>query len=128
MRSERGLSEAISPFEKRIGVKILEAKKGYAKTYLKITEEHLNAMGVAHGGAIFTLADAAFANAANYGSEEAVAIQANISFMKPTRKGENLTAEAVKVSESRKIGFYNITVTSEQRAIAFFTGVVYRIK
>ena len=47
------------------GVELLETGNGYAKARMEIKPEHLNGGGVCQGGAIFTLADLAFAAATN---------------------------------------------------------------
>lgn len=47
------------------GVELLETGNGYAKARMLIKPEHLNGGGVCQGGAIFTLADLAFAAATN---------------------------------------------------------------
>lgn len=44
---------------------IESASRDYAKVSMPLTENHKNGMGVAHGGAIFSLADVAFGAAAN---------------------------------------------------------------
>ena len=66
--------------------KLLEAKDGYAKVSMKIEKNHTNALGFAHGGAIFSLADYAFAHACNYGDNVAVAVQVSINFLKTQRR------------------------------------------
>ncbi|MDD3792515.1 MAG: PaaI family thioesterase, partial [Candidatus Bathyarchaeota archaeon] len=55
-----------------LGIKVLEVKDGYCKVTMKIEKIHTNALGFTHGGAIFTLADYAFAQACNYGDNVAV--------------------------------------------------------
>ena len=113
-------------FGKLVGVQIIEVKEGYAKASLKITRDHSNALGVTHGGAIFTLADCAFAQAVNFGERTAVAIQVSINFLNPSYEGDILTAEAVRVLESKKIGLYNVKVTGrENKLIAIFSGTAY---
>ncbi len=113
-------------FGKLVGIKIIDVKDGYAKASLKVTRNHVNLTGVAHGGAIFTLADCAFSEAANFGEKEAVAIQADINFLKPSFEGDILTAEAVRMSEGKKFGLYQITVYKVGKIIAVFSGRVYR--
>ena len=44
---------------------IEEATREYARVSMPITENNKNGMGLAHGGAIFALADVAFGAAAN---------------------------------------------------------------
>ena len=51
---------------------IEEVSREYARVTMPITENHKNGMGVAHGGAIFSLADVAFGCAANAGNDHGV--------------------------------------------------------
>ena len=52
-------------FAANAGAELLEIKEGYGRARMLITPEHLNGGGVCQGGAIFTLADLAFAAAVN---------------------------------------------------------------
>ena len=52
-------------FATGIGIELLEVKEGYARARMEVSERHLNAAGVMQGGAIFTLADYAFAACSN---------------------------------------------------------------
>ncbi|MEA3401677.1 MAG: PaaI family thioesterase [Armatimonadota bacterium] len=107
------------------GVEILELQPGYARTALTIEDRHLNSVGILQGGAIFTLADLAFAMACNSGGRVAVAINTNLSFLKATRSG-SLVAEATEVSRSRRISTCTVRVTDEAgELIALFQGTAY---
>jgi acyl-CoA thioesterase len=115
-------------FREFLGIKVLEVKDGYSKVSLKITKEHTNFLGAAHGGAIFTLADCAFAEAVNFGDELAVAVQVSINFLRPSSEGDILTAEASKVSEGKTFALYNITVSKEDKLVALFSGLAYKLQ
>ena len=115
-------------FRELIGIKVLDTKDNYSKMSLKITKEHTNFLGATHGGAIFTLADCAFAAAANSGDTPAVAVQVSINYLKPSSEGDTLTAEASKVSEGRTFALYNITVTKEDKLVALFSGLAYKLQ
>ncbi len=109
-----------------LGIELLEAVDGMAKAKLEIKEEHLNMISIAHGGAIFSLADYTFAAASNSHGNIAVAINASISFIKAAGKG-TLIAEAFEVSRNHKLATYNINITnSAKELIASFQGMVYR--
>jgi acyl-CoA thioesterase len=113
-------------FSKNIGIELLEVHWGYAKAKLKITEFHLNQAGVAHGGAIFTLADFAFAVASNSFGKVSLAINTSISFIHAGKLGDELIAEAKLVDESNRLGTYEVIITNGEKKIAFFTGTVYK--
>ncbi|WP_406661421.1 PaaI family thioesterase [Methanolobus sp. ZRKC3] len=110
------------------GVEITEITAGYAKAEMIIENRHLNVLGTVHGGALFTLADTAFAVASNAHGNVAVAINANMSFVKAVGEG-HLYAEAKETSINPKISTYDVTIRNEEGdTIAIFTGMAYRKK
>ncbi|MDP2217912.1 MAG: PaaI family thioesterase [Methanolobus sp.] len=110
------------------GMHLKEVSSGYAKAEMRIEKRHLNVLGSVHGGTIFTLADMAFAAASNSHGTAAVAINADISFVKAVGEGY-LFAEAKETSINPKIATYTVDVTNENGdTIAIFTGMAYRKK
>ncbi len=113
-------------FREMLDINVIEVKDGYAKLSLKITKNHTNSLGAAHGGTIFALADCAFAEAANYGDNVAVAIQVSINFLRPASEGDILTAEATRISDGKTLGLYHVTILKGKKKIAFFSGLAYK--
>ena len=108
------------------GVEIVEVRPGYCRASLAIEEKHMNAANVVQGGAIFTLADLAFAVASNSHGQMALAINVNISFLKSVSAGM-LYAVATEVTEPARLGAYDVLVTSDEgEIVARFNGMVYR--
>lgn len=115
-------------FARHAGLELLEVAPGYAKVKMEIKNYHFNGVKTVHGGAIFTLADFAFAAASNSHGRVAVGINATMSYMKAAISGV-LFAEAREVSLNHKLGTYLINITDEQQdLIAVFQGTVYRKK
>ncbi len=113
-------------FAKNAGIKLIDASPGYAKAEMKIGEKHLNAAGVVQGGAIFTLADFAFAVASNAHGKLSLAIDAEISFFKAESSG-TLTALATEISLHNKLGTYLVDILNENNErVAHFKGTVFR--
>jgi len=109
-------------------VTLLEIQPGYAKAELVISDKHLNGVDITHGGAIFTLADLAFAVASNSHGTVAVGVSATISYLKATNQG-TLTAEAREIALNSKLATYQVEVRDEdQDLVAIFQGTVYRKK
>lgn len=107
------------------GVELVDAAQDYAVCKLRITENHYNAGGVVQGGAIFTLADTAFAIACNSRENLTVAINNNISFLKSTR-GDTLFATARLVSASNRVCTYEVDVKDNLgELISRMTGTGY---
>ena len=124
--------EAIKDFFKRdqyarlSGIELVSAEPGHAIARMPVKAHHLNAIGGVQGGAIFTLADFAFAVASNTRGNVAVAINVSITFMKTVSTGV-LQAEAREISHNPKLGTYTVNVTDDHNTlIAVFQGLVYR--
>ncbi|MCL4352585.1 MAG: hotdog fold thioesterase [Firmicutes bacterium] len=66
-------------FGEELGVVIDRADPGQVIAHLPITDKHLNQHGTAHGGVIFTLADAVFARANNIHGIPAVALDTSMT-------------------------------------------------
>jgi acyl-CoA thioesterase len=108
------------------GIEIVEVRKGYCRACLHIEDKHLNAANVVQGGALFTLADLAFAVASNSHGQLALAINVNISFLKSVSSG-TLYATATELDEPKRLGAYDVMITDEQgHIVARFNGMVYR--
>ena len=89
---------------------------------------HLNGLKTVQGGAIFTLADFAFAVACNSHGTMAVALEVSIVFMKAATTG-TLWAEAREKSKNFKVGLYIVeSRTTQGELVAQFQGVAYRKK
>ncbi len=116
-------------FADHVGIELLEVSKGRAKAKMQIKEHHLNGVNIAHGGAIFSLADLAFAVASNSHKTVALSINVSISYLKASVAGDTLIAEANEVSLNPKLATYEVRVTDEVNdIIAIFLGTVYRKK
>ncbi len=110
------------------GIELIKVKQGYAAAEMKITDKHLNATGIVQGGAIFTLADLAFAAASNSYGTITLGVNANISYFNPA-KGKILTAEAQEVNADSKLSNYCVDIFDENEVhIARFNAVGYRKK
>ncbi len=100
------------------GAEILEVGEGYALCRMPITARHRNARGAVMGGAVFTLADFAFAVAANHEVPSTVTLNANINFL-ASPKGDEMFAEARAVKVGRSSCCYRVQVKDgEGRAVA----------
>jgi acyl-CoA thioesterase len=107
------------------GVRLEEARPGYARASLRIRDGHLNGADVVQGGAVFTLADLAFAVACNSHGTLALAVDVTISFLRPTRSG-TLVAEAFEVARSRRLSRCEVKVVDGAgEAVALFHGTAF---
>lgn len=85
------------------GCKIVEANEERTVCDMEITEALLNARGGVMGGAIFTLADFAFAVASNYSGVPSVTVECNIRYF-PPRRGISLQPYARQTKKAIPLG------------------------
>ena len=86
-----------SEFAQLLGMEITEAFDGYARVVMDCTGKN-SPRGVAHGGAVFALADQAFGIAANCGEVDCVAVSVHIQYISPA--SGSLVAVANRVAEN----------------------------
>ena len=93
-----------------------------------VTDKHLNGGGVCQGGALFTLADLAFAAVANSRNLLTLSLNANITFLRAVSSGY-VYAEAVETFNHAKVPFIEVRITDEEGCpVAVFTSSGYRKK
>ena len=115
-------------FAEHSGIRLIAVGNGSAQAEMDVSDYHLNGLGITNGGAIFTLADIAFAAASNSHENDAVAIHADISFFKASKSGK-MIAKATEVHRNRKLATYQIDVFDEEgRLIASMQGTAYQKK
>lgn len=118
---------ASDPFARHLGIELIEVAPGYAKVGMDIRPEFETIHEVTHGGAIFSLADAAFAVASNAGNRVSLALNMNITYHQGTRAGDRLTAEAREKHAGGRTATYLIEVRDQREAlVATVQAVVYR--
>lgn len=94
------------------GIEILEAGPGRSKVGLTLTPRHRNAAGAVMGAVYFTMADFAFAVAANFGHGITVTTSSEIHFLTGTR-GTALFAETACLKEGSHICLYRTEVKDD---------------
>ncbi|MGB9299916.1 MAG: hydroxyphenylacetyl-CoA thioesterase PaaI [Anaerolineae bacterium] len=110
-----------------LGIELLEMGPGSSLLSMVVRDDMFNFNGLAHGGAIFSLADAAFAVASNSHGVTAVALNMEISYLRTVPSGTRLLAEATEEHLGRRTALYHITVSTEDGdLVASCHGVVYR--
>ena len=110
-----------------LGIEVVDLAPGHARTELTITEDLLNFHGTPHGGALYSLADAAFAAASNSHGETAFALETNISYLEAVDVGERIAAVAEETHIAGRTAEYEVEVVdAEGERIATFRGRVYR--
>ena len=109
------------------GMVLDEFGDGSASCSVELGEGHRNANGGIMGGVMFTLADFAFAVAANNKHMPTVAQQVSINYLNAAKSGR-LTAKASCIKDGRSTCVYNVDVTDDSgRDIARFTATGFKL-
>ncbi len=103
---------------------------GHGRASLTVTEDMLNFHGITQGGVVFALGDMAFGAASNSRGQTSVALNVTMSFLKATKPGDLLVAEAKELQASGPTALYDIDVRDARtgEAVARGQGLVYRKK
>lgn len=114
-------------FGKSNHMKLETVREGYAEAVMEITGSSCNAVGTVQGGAIFTLADLAFAGASNSYGDKCVAMSAAASFIRPG-SGKKLYAEAKEISKGKRSCVMDVEVRNDEGKLTAkfqFTGFFF---
>lgn len=116
-------------FSKWMGIRLIEVREKYCLIEMPVKPEMINGLRTVHGGITFSLADSALAFSSNNTNEASVALNCIVNFTKAVRMGDTLTAESVLISDTRKTGVYDISITNQHKTlVATFRGTVYKIE
>lgn len=113
------------PLARLLNIRLIDVDEGYALCEMDFTEAMENIYGSAHGGAIFSLIDEAFEISSNSHDNVAVALNMNVTYMKPPKKNSTLTAESREIHRTRRTASYYITVRNGEDLIAVCQALVY---
>lgn len=94
------------------GVVLRDLGDGWSECGMALDGRYRDARDNVTGGAIFTLADLAFAAAANHRHSPTVTQSVSVHYLRATR-GSRLTARAVCVSDGERSCVYDIAVTDD---------------
>ena len=93
------------------GMKLVEAREGYAKVSVAVEERFLNAHNIGHGVLLFAAADAAFALSVN-ATRDAVGVQWSLNVFRAAKPGETVIGESRVLHGGRQAVICELTVTT----------------
>ena len=118
---------AKDPYAKLLGAEIEIPAPGHSRVTVTVTEAMTNFHGITHGGLVFSLGDIAFAAASNSRGQTAVALNVDIAFLKASKPGDRLVAEAIEQHQSGRTALYDISVKDQEgNLVAKSQNLVYR--
>lgn len=107
-----------------LGMRIARVAPGEAVLAMTVEERMVNGHGICHGGFIFALADSAFAFACNSANRRAVAQCNTITYLRPAKLDDVLTAHATETASAGRSGVTDVVVTDQEgRQVAMFRGL-----
>lgn len=108
---------------KALGIDVEISAAGSAVATMFVRDDMVNGFDVCHGGLVFTLADTAFAFACNAYNLETVSASASIEWLRPSHRGDTLTAQASEERRDGRHGFYTVVVNNQDgKLVALFHG------
>lgn len=115
---------AADPYAALLGIEL--RREDPIEVAMAIRADHQNFLSVTHGGAMFSLADCAFALASNRAGDRAVAIDTHLVLTGGSSEGDVLTAIAEETTRGRTLATYRIVVRRNgDRIVGLFTGTVH---
>jgi len=110
-------------YAKHLGIVGVNTGPTSGRAELAIDSRHLNDLGRVHGGALFSLADAAIALAANAApGEVAVVTVGQIQFVEAVGPDDHLVAIAEREFRRRRRAGYRVRVMRGDELVALGTG------
>ncbi|RQP14236.1 MAG: hotdog fold thioesterase [Chryseobacterium sp.] len=115
-------------FSQWMGIKLIDVREQYCLIEMPVRKEMINGLKTLHGGVTFAMADSALAFSSNNTGDAAVALNCIINYTKAGREGDVFRAESKLVSDTRKLGVYDIIITNQNgETVAGFRGTVYKL-
>lgn len=106
-----------SAYYQLLGFEVVELAQGYARLRMPASKKLLQFQGAVHGGAVYSMADAAVAVAlvttCNPG-EQVLTIEGKINYLAPVSEGEEIWAEARLVQRGRQIALGDVEVKGDE--------------
>lgn len=109
------------------GIRLTHISEGSAQAEMTVEPRHLNGGGVCQGGALFTLADLAFAAVCQSHGLLTLGINNTINFVNSAKLGDRLRAIATETCDHPKLPVCDIKIYNQDNLlIAAATGQAYR--
>jgi acyl-CoA thioesterase len=100
-------------YVENLGGELVEWDGGCSVVRLAPQARHENFVGTIHGGALFSLADAALGVASNSWGRICMALTVEIQYLSAPRAGDVLVARARERSRTRRTAAYAVDISSE---------------
>ena len=120
------MEEKIEDFREKIGLEIVEARKGYARGEIELKPWHMNQLGIVHGGVLFTMADTVSGMAAVTGQKYSVnTVDGSIHYLRAGKNTKKLIAEAHEIKDGRSISVCECKVYDDKEQLLVITTMTF---
>jgi uncharacterized protein (TIGR00369 family) len=95
---------------------------------LRVEKQHVNSLGICHGGVLMTLADMTGAAGVNHSRGELMGsptINLSLDFISAAKMGEWIQADVEQVNVKRRFGFSKGSIYTSRGVVANFSGTFY---
>lgn len=113
------------PWSRYLDIRLKEKSKEQVVLEMPLTGGHMNFLDGAHGGALFSLAEAALRVAAGAGGGIPVVLDTHLALTAGGQEGDVFTATTRPINVGRTLGVWRVTVErTDGRIVGEFTGTV----
>ena len=95
-----------------LGIEVDFAERGHVRAIMRVRANMANSKGIGHGGYLFLLADQAAGWACMTHNEQAVTQSAHVTYVAAAELDDELLADAVELTKSRRAGTYDVQITT----------------
>jgi uncharacterized protein (TIGR00369 family) len=123
--------QSLSGYSRLMEYRLHRADRGYAEVVLTIGPQHLNRLGVLHGGVLGTLIDSATGYAVAFADsptkmKPAVTLSFNVQFLGQTQAGDRLIATGKHIGGGKTIAYAAAEVHAADGRLIARGDAVYR--
>lgn len=118
-------AELRDPWSRYLDIRVKEKSEEHVVLEMPLTGGHMNFLDGAHGGTLFSLAEAALRVAAGTDSGVPVVLDAHLALTAGGQEGDVFTATTRPINVGRTLGVWRVTVErTDGRIVGEFTGTV----
>jgi len=100
-------------FIKKLGISVKDINETEATFYIKLKDYHLNPVGIAHGGVLYSLADTTMGAIPFYNKNQCVTVNATINYLRACDT-KTVYCTAKEVKKGKNLSFYEAKLTNEE--------------
>lgn len=122
---EQAALEEGTDFRVALGIRFLERGLGYAKAEMDILPWHLNALGVVHGGCLFSLADTTSGASALGRGGRVTTVNGSINYLKAGKNTAKIMAEAHEIKYGKTLSVCEAKIYNDKEELLATTTMTF---